>query len=82
MANILYSLIRKKNTDELHLFESTKNLDGSCNVKNNSICKAMTLDERIENKFSCQPEDYSRVECARIGRKVCGICVSHLYETY
>ena len=42
----------------------------------------MKKDESSGNFFACYTEDEARLACARIGREVCGVCVSHLYETY
>ncbi|MDD2305402.1 MAG: hypothetical protein PHP53_11945 [Prolixibacteraceae bacterium] len=82
MAKVVYTLKRKRNTNELHLFEASQSEDDKCTPKNKSICNKMSTDESSENIFACQSEDYARTSCANQGRKVCGICVSHLYETY
>ena len=42
----------------------------------------MEKSESSGNVFACQSEDEARLECAKKGRQVCGICISHLYETY
>lgn len=34
------------------------------------------------NLFTCATEQEARGKIAEIGRKVCGTCVSHLYESY
>lgn len=82
MAKIVYTLKKKKDTEELHLFEAAMNLDNSCSPEYNSICKKMNKNESSANIFTCQTENNARIECAKIGRLVCGTCVSHLYETY
>jgi uncharacterized metal-binding protein len=77
----LYSLIKKRNTDELHLFNSKKILD-KCNVEENiSICKKMNFSEKGDVVFACNDENEARIKCAQEGRKVCGICVGTLYTT-
>lgn len=82
MAKVVYTLKRKRDTEELHLFEAVPTEDNKCTPKNKSICNKMSKDESSGNAFACQSEDNARIECTKLGRKVCGICVSHLYETY
>lgn len=80
---MLYSLIEMKNTGELHLFESGKSLAlGVCMKEKDSICGRMTISDKVRIIFECKNEDDARLECAKIGRAVCGTCVSHLYATY
>jgi hypothetical protein len=76
-----YTLKIRGETKELHLFEGEMTNEG-CNSGPQSICQKMTKAESSGNKFVCLPEDDARNRCATIGRKVCGICVSHLYTTY
>jgi len=77
-----YTLKKKKDTGELHLFEGEK-LDATrCSSNDISICGKMKKPESIENVFQCLDDASARKKCAEIGRKVCGICVSHLYTTY
>ena len=76
-----YTLKRKKDTNEYHLFKGKMTEDG-CTSGQVSICKKMERDDSSGNIFACKTEDEARLECAKKGRKVCGICVSHLYETY
>jgi hypothetical protein len=83
MAEKAYTL-KKSNTNVYHLFEGTMyppDSEYDCTYKDNSICEKMIASESIEDIFSCFTEDQAREKCAYIGRKVCGICVSHLYET-
>jgi hypothetical protein len=82
MTKVVYTLKRKKDTNELHLFEASPAEDDKCTPKSKSICNKMSKDESSGNIFACQLEDDARISCADQGRKVCGICVSHLYETY
>ena len=78
MAKTLYTLLESKNTGEFHLFESQiKN--STCMVNKTSICGKMDYADMAKVIFSCKDEDSARLECAKYGRKVCGICVSHLY---
>lgn len=89
---VVYTLLRKGDTDECHLFEGDLNdrvTPKTCSVSLKSICKKMDKGERtkgIDGKvtappFACQDEDAARKQCATRGRSVCGICVSSLYRT-
>lgn len=82
MAKKVYKLLKKKDTEEYHLFECRPTGDGKCNCNETSICGKMESSESDKKVFACQTEDYSRTEIAKIGRAVCGTCASHLYETY
>jgi hypothetical protein len=78
----VYALKKDKNTDELHLFEGIMTEANKCNIGAMSVCKGMNKSESESNIFACQSESVVRIECAKIGRGVCGVCVSHLYTTY
>lgn len=75
-----YTLKKKQETKELHLFEGDMTTTG-CNSKSTSICEKMKKLESEKNIFTCFNEGEARKKCAEIGRDVCGICVSHLYST-
>lgn len=82
MAKNVYSLKKKKDTEEYHLFRATPTGQDTCNPEKRSICQKMELKDSIDKIFSCENEDSARKKCAAIGREVCGTCVSDLYETY
>lgn len=83
MGITLYTLKEDKDSGELHLFEGTPTADNTvCVPKKKSICKKMIETNKRKNIFVCKSETTARNECARIGRKVCGSCVSHLYSSY
>lgn len=82
MATKAYTLKQKKETEELHLFEGEFTEPGKCNSAATSICEKMAKADSAKNIFTCLNENDARIESAKIGRKVCGVCVSHLYETY
>lgn len=82
MSTIVYTLKLRKDTEELHLFRATPNPNNTCTPVGKSICKKMDLSESIKNEFACEDEATARKECANLGRKVCGTCVSSLYQTY
>ncbi|MBN3238276.1 MULTISPECIES: hypothetical protein [Pectobacterium] len=80
-----YTLKEDKDSGELHLFEGDMYPKGSeykCNSGSKSICKKMNTTNNKGNRFSCATEQEAREEIAKIGRKVCGTCVSHLYTSY
>ncbi len=77
----VYTLKIKKNTTEYHLFRGNP-VVGGCTTDQKSICKEMDKNESSSDLFKCMDEDSARIKCAQIGRRVCGTCVSHLYETY
>ena len=80
-----YTLKENKDSGELHLFEGDmypKDSEYKCNSKAKSIGKKMDKSYRKENRFTCATEQEAREKIAKIGRKVCGTCVSHLYESY
>lgn len=87
MAELVYTMLKKSGTEELHLFEGpvTERISTTttkCTVPYRSICKGMTNDEKESQVFGCQSEDSARKLAAAKGRQVCGTCISHLYETY
>ncbi len=80
-----YTLKKHKETGEMHLFKGRMPADNpkyKCTSNSDSICEGMSNNDKLMNKFSCEDEPSARRKCAEIGRKVCGTCVSHLYETY
>ncbi|EOK3952497.1 hypothetical protein ACJQ6B_001630 [Escherichia coli] len=80
-----YTLKEHKDSGELHLFEGdmyVNNPDHKCSSDAKSICKKMNNADKKKNHFACATEQEAREEIAKIGRKVCGTCVSHLYTSY
>jgi hypothetical protein len=76
-----YTLKRRKDTEEYHLFEGDFSKE-PCTSVNESICKKMDKSESQGNAFTCYTDEQSRKRIAEIGRSVCGVCTSHLYTTY
>jgi len=76
--DILYSLFQDKTSGKLHLYEGEKTTNG-CTAINDSIC-SQAKRSNAEKKwgFICKNEDQARIECAEIGRAVCGNCVKNL----
>jgi len=77
-----YTLKKKNNTEEYHLFEGDFTIAPNCNSNQLSICKKMNKIESEGNSFTCYNENKARTRIAEIGRPVCGICTSHLYTTF
>ena len=79
--SVVYTLRAKNDTDEIHIFLADPKPDNKCLSRQNSICRKAGRDESTM-KQACLSEQQARTESAKIGRKVCGTCVSHLYTTY
>lgn len=80
-----YTLKEHKDSGELHLFEGemyVNDPDHKCSSGSKSICKKMDTGDNKGNRFACATDQEAREKIAKIGRKVCGTCVSHLYESY
>jgi hypothetical protein len=80
----VYSLKKKKDTEEHHIFEgewTDNETPRHCSVEVHSICNKATRGESDFIGKSCMSEDGMRKAAAVLGRAVCGICVSHLYAT-
>jgi len=86
MSQPVYTMHKKKGTEELHLFEGRMTKpppNAACSVPAYSICRGMEkADAEGSPIFACQPEDVTRKSAANKGRRVCGTCVSHLYTTF
>jgi hypothetical protein len=82
MSKVVYTLKKKRDTNELHLFPGEMKNQDACTSQLKSICEKMTSSESVANRFTCYDEDAARIECAKIGRSVCGICISSLYASY
>jgi hypothetical protein len=79
----VFCLKEKETSGECHLFECEMTSDTNCSCNPKSVCKKMNESERTgDNIFSCASDKIAREKIAQIGRRVCGTCVSHLYETY
>lgn len=76
-----YTLKKRKNTEEYHLFEGDFSIE-PCTSNKLSICKKMDKSESLGNTFMCYTEDKARKRIAEIGRSVCGVCTSHLYTNF
>lgn len=76
-----YTLKQKTETYELHLFKGKITSPNGCSSGKLSICEKMQKSESEGNVFTCYDEKRARLQCAEIGRDICGTCVSHLYST-
>lgn len=81
--SVVYTLRKRNSTSEIHIFLADSQTNGNCVSRINAICrKASKAETTIVEKATCLSEQQARAKSAEIGRKVCGTCVSHLYETY
>ena len=78
----VYTARKRKDTEEIHLFEGTMVALNKCTTGDVSACGGMGKSEGVATQFQCKGAKDARLECARIGRAVCGTCVSTLYTTY
>jgi hypothetical protein len=80
---ITYSIRKRKESEEHHIFEgkllTTDPLQ--CENQLESICKKVAHKDTDNVNESCRSEEVARATAAKLGRKVCGTCVSHLYAT-
>lgn len=82
---ISYSFKKKLDSGEHHIFEGEFRPAGekpACSAHTKSICK------KVSNNVSttwigehCLTEQQARVVGAKLGRTLCGTCISHLYAT-
>ncbi|MCJ8331446.1 MAG: hypothetical protein MJH11_15895 [Lentisphaeria bacterium] len=81
---MLYSILKKSGTDELHLFPSKKNDENKCIKAKSSICRKALLDdcEKVVYLNNCRDKNDTRELCASYGEPVCAACISALYATY
>lgn len=77
-----YTLKKRKDTEEYHLFEGNFTIQPNCITKQRSICKKMNKTESERDVFNCYKEQHARIQIAEIGRQVCSICISTLYSTF
>lgn len=80
---ITYSIRKRKENDEHHIFEGklTQTDPRKCSNKDDSICKKVEHKDTVNVSASCLGEARARLTAAQLGRLVCGTCVSHLYAT-
>ncbi|MEM6718901.1 MAG: hypothetical protein AAF611_06290 [Bacteroidota bacterium] len=82
MSNFKLYTLKENSKGELHVFQSKKDDAGECLTDSMSICKKMRYNETITTHFVCQPETFTRIKLAEIGKRVCGICAGYLYSNY
>ena len=78
----MYSIVKKENTNEYHIFKTFIENSGEYEIDEDSICGKCSNQEEIEVNAICKGESRARKLAAEIGSPVCGVCVSHLYSTY
>lgn len=72
----LYALNLLRDKEEFHLFEYDSPKQG---MPAKSVCEKMDVQDRANTVFVDKEEEEARLGCAKIGRRMCGVCVSHLY---
>ncbi|WP_430814790.1 hypothetical protein [Carboxylicivirga sp. RSCT41] len=78
----LYTLLEQKDNQELHLFNSWKDENGTCKVESTSLCGCMHFPEKSDTPlFICEDEENTRLLCAAKGRAVCEKCIGQLYKS-
>ncbi|PHR58995.1 MAG: hypothetical protein COA44_02270 [Arcobacter sp.] len=73
----VYTLKEHPRTEEYHLFMATPQPEGKCTPEKKSMCRAM--DNIKGSKFACKDEKTAFIECAKLGKSVCGNCMKELY---
>lgn len=73
----IYTLKEHPRTGEYHLFEATPAPEDRCTPEKKSMCELM--DTVKGNIFACKSEKEAFLECAKLGKKVCGNCMKELY---
>lgn len=81
MSKERYTIKKRKNTEEYHIFRSRQDNQG-CYANQKSICQKMDkLEGQGNNTLTCGDEDETRKVSFELKRNICGICVSDLYLT-
>jgi len=80
-VDIRYSLKRHTKTNEIHIYKGSEAGSGKCQTLKDSVCGKATTSESMNLEFLCLNEGKAIATAAGIGRKMCGTCVSDLYET-
>lgn len=80
MRKKVYILRERKSDQSLHLFLADPIDQNSCQSHHFSICGQMSIEEDALTIFSGLSEERARKECAKIGRRLCSICISYLYR--
>lgn len=73
-----YTLKKRKDTEEYHLFEGNFTIQPYCITKQRSICKKMNKTESERDIFKCYTENQAQIHIAKIRQQVCVSCISHL----
>jgi len=78
----VYTFKKRKNGKEIHIFQGEMTSLTHCSVPALSHCKKMNQVDGDQVENGCRSETDARNIAAKLGRPVCGICVSHLYSDY
>lgn len=78
-----YSFMKYGQTGEIHIFEGLFHLDKSCDANTESVCKKIKLHQgKWYDDAICLNDKKARKVAAKLGKEVCGECVSRLYTAY
>ena len=61
----LYTIKQRPETNEYHIFESYKDTEGKCVIKNPSICKKVSKGNPVKD-YTCMTEDDVRIKAAEL----------------
>ena len=78
----VYTFKKRKDGKEIHIFQGEMTSTYQCSVPTLSHCKKMNQSDGDQVENGCQSESDARYTAAKLGRQVCGTCVSHLYTDY
>lgn len=81
---ISYTFKKHKVTGEHHIFEGTFLPPGSdpiCDIGAKSVCRKVDHEDADFVRLNCFKEQPAREAGAKLGRTLCGTCISHLYAT-
>ena len=77
-----YTLKKRRDTEEYHLFEGNFTIHPFCTTKQLSICKKMNKTKSERDIFKCYNQTQARIGIAEIGSTVCSNCVDYLIATF
>ncbi|MGV1012926.1 MAG: hypothetical protein ACOYBS_10800 [Flavobacterium sp.] len=77
-----YTLKKRRDTEEYHLFEGKFTIHPYCITKQLSICRKMNKTESESDLFKCYNQTQARIRIAKIGSPVCSNCVDYLNTTF
>lgn len=80
-VSYLYSMRKKRNADEIHIFKSNKDFMEKCIINDYSFCELLRKQDCDNLNLNCLTEYQARTECVKLRRSVCAKCIEDLYRT-